>query len=214
MDRATLSSGLNNPARCAWNAPATAGNKPAGPGELNVAITRRTLMLASAGTFGHALRGPRGRSDQIGMTVPMTGPAAESGGFQQTGVKLALEMVNEKGVLGRPMTVTFEDDQTTNPRRGARLLPPVRRPGDGRLPRLDPLHPGDGDGARRAEDQQADDDRRHRPGTHPYGQPLAVPLPAERQLLRQGDLAIRHETHWRRRNGRSSTRPTRSAPAA
>ncbi len=52
---------------------------------------------------------------KVGMTVPMTGPAAESGGFQQTGVKIALDQVNEKGVLGRPMAVTFEDDQTTNP---------------------------------------------------------------------------------------------------
>ncbi len=52
---------------------------------------------------------------KVGMTVPLTGPAAESGGFQQTGVKIALDAVNEKGVLGRPMQVVFEDDQTTNP---------------------------------------------------------------------------------------------------
>jgi branched-chain amino acid transport system substrate-binding protein len=52
---------------------------------------------------------------KIGQVVPMTGPAAESGGFQQTGAKIALAEVNEKGVLGRPMSIVLEDDQTTNP---------------------------------------------------------------------------------------------------
>ena len=80
-----------------------------------MALTRRTLMLASAGTLAMPYVARAADPIKVGMTVPLTGPAAESGGFQQTGVKLALDEVNEKGVLGRPMTVVFEDDQTTNP---------------------------------------------------------------------------------------------------
>ena len=52
---------------------------------------------------------------KIGLVTPVTGPAAESGGFQVTGAKLALAAVNEKGVLGRQMELVMEDDQTTNP---------------------------------------------------------------------------------------------------
>ena len=78
-------------------------------------INRRTLMLASAGTLAMPFVARAADPLKVGMTVPMTGPAAESGGFQQTGVRIALDAVNEKGVLGRPMQVVFEDDQTTNP---------------------------------------------------------------------------------------------------
>ena len=80
-----------------------------------MALTRRTLMAAAAGTLAMPYVARAADPIKVGMTVPMTGPAAESGGFQQTGVKIALDQVNEKGVLGRPMAVTFEDDQTTNP---------------------------------------------------------------------------------------------------
>ncbi len=96
-----------------------------------MALTRRTLMLASAGTLAMPFIARAADPIKIGMTVPLTGPAAESGGFQQTGVKLALDEVNEKGVLGRPMTVVFEDDQTTNP--GA-VLAFSRLSGDASIP--------------------------------------------------------------------------------
>ncbi len=79
-----------------------------------MSLTRR-MMLASAGTLAMPFVARAADPIKVGMTVPMTGPAAESGGFQQTGVKLALDAVNEKGVLGRPLQVVFEDDQTTNP---------------------------------------------------------------------------------------------------
>ncbi len=52
---------------------------------------------------------------KLGMTVPLTGPAAESGGFQQTGARIALDEVNSKGVLGRQLELVTVDDQTTNP---------------------------------------------------------------------------------------------------
>jgi branched-chain amino acid transport system substrate-binding protein len=53
---------------------------------------------------------------KIGMVAPLTGPAAESGRYQTQGAKLAVEEVNQAGgVLGRPIKVVIEDDQTTNP---------------------------------------------------------------------------------------------------
>lgn len=53
---------------------------------------------------------------KIGMVAPLTGPAAESGRFQTQGAKLALDEINKAGgVLGRPLELTIEDDQTTNP---------------------------------------------------------------------------------------------------
>src|SRR3982751_3610975 len=53
---------------------------------------------------------------KIGMCAPVTGPAAESGGYAIKGAKLALEAVNKAGgVLGKQLELVIEDDQTTNP---------------------------------------------------------------------------------------------------
>src|SRR5215469_15055521 len=53
---------------------------------------------------------------KIGMTAPLTGPAAEWGRYETQGAKLATEKVNNAGgVLGRPIELVIEDDQTTNP---------------------------------------------------------------------------------------------------
>ncbi len=53
---------------------------------------------------------------KIGMCAPVTGPAAESGGYAIKGAKLALDAVNKAGgVLGRQLELIVEDDQTTNP---------------------------------------------------------------------------------------------------
>lgn len=58
----------------------------------------------------------QGATTKIGMVVPITGPAAASGAFALTGAKIALEAVNKAGgVLGKPMELVTEDDQTTNP---------------------------------------------------------------------------------------------------
>ncbi len=78
-------------------------------------MTRRTLLLASAGTLAMPYVARAADTLKIGMTVPVTGPAAESGGFMTTGAKLALDAANEKGVLGRKLELQIEDDQTTNP---------------------------------------------------------------------------------------------------
>jgi branched-chain amino acid transport system substrate-binding protein len=53
---------------------------------------------------------------RIGVTAPLSGPGAESGGYQIQGAELAVEEINKAGgVLGRPMELVIADDQTTNP---------------------------------------------------------------------------------------------------
>src|SRR6516165_9404918 len=53
---------------------------------------------------------------KIGMVAPLTGIRAESGRYTIQGAKLAAEEVNKAGgVLGRPIELVIEDDQTTNP---------------------------------------------------------------------------------------------------
>jgi branched-chain amino acid transport system substrate-binding protein len=58
----------------------------------------------------------QGATIKIGMCAPVTGPAAESGGYAIKGAKLALEAVNKAGgILGKQAELIIEDDQTTNP---------------------------------------------------------------------------------------------------
>ncbi len=58
----------------------------------------------------------QGATIKIGMCAPVTGPAAESGGYAIKGAKLALEAVNRAGgILGKQGELIVEDDQTTNP---------------------------------------------------------------------------------------------------
>ncbi|MGI3900200.1 MAG: ABC transporter substrate-binding protein [Janthinobacterium lividum] len=53
---------------------------------------------------------------RVGMVLPVTGPGADAGRFALGGAKLALDAVNKAGgVLGKPMELVTEDDQTTNP---------------------------------------------------------------------------------------------------
>ena len=82
-------------------------------------ITRRTLALGTAATLLAAPRILRaqgaGDTIKIGVLTPLTGPAAESGKLQQNGIRIAVDAVNAKGVLGRKFEVITEDDQTTNP---------------------------------------------------------------------------------------------------
>ncbi len=83
-------------------------------------LTRRGFTTALAGSIAApaVIRTAyaQGATVKLGMVVPMTGAAAESGSFAQTGAKIALEQVNKAGgVLGKPLELVFEDDQTTNP---------------------------------------------------------------------------------------------------
>ncbi len=78
-------------------------------------IQRRTLMLASAGALAMPWVARAADTLKIGVVSPLTGPAAESGGFMRTGIQLAVDEANENGVLGRKLETVVADDQTTNP---------------------------------------------------------------------------------------------------
>jgi branched-chain amino acid transport system substrate-binding protein len=53
---------------------------------------------------------------RIGMVAELTGVSAEIGASQVNGVRLALDEINQAGgVLGRPLEVDIEDNQSTNP---------------------------------------------------------------------------------------------------
>lgn len=73
------------------------------------------LALGCVVTFG-AVVARAAEPIKIGMVIPMTGPIAESGRFGIQGAKLAIEEVNKAGgVLGRPLELVTEDDQSANP---------------------------------------------------------------------------------------------------
>jgi branched-chain amino acid transport system substrate-binding protein len=83
-------------------------------------LTRRdfTAGLAVGITAPYVITSARaqGATIKIGMCAPVTGPAAESGGYAIKGAKLALDAVNKAGgVLGKQLELIVEDDQTTNP---------------------------------------------------------------------------------------------------
>jgi branched-chain amino acid transport system substrate-binding protein len=83
-------------------------------------LTRRdfTAGVAVGITAPYVVGGARaqGATLKIGMCAPVTGPAAESGGYAIKGAKLALDAVNKAGgVLGKQLELIVEDDQTTNP---------------------------------------------------------------------------------------------------
>lgn len=83
-------------------------------------LNRRQFVAGSAmGVAAPALlreAHAQGSTLKIGMTIPVTGPAAESGKYALNGAKLALDVVNKAGgVLGKQVELVVEDDQTTNP---------------------------------------------------------------------------------------------------
>jgi branched-chain amino acid transport system substrate-binding protein len=83
-------------------------------------LTRRDFSaLMAAGLAAPAVMrsaSAQGATLKIGMTVPVTGPAAEAGKYAVNGARLALENVNKAGgVLGKQVELVIEDDQTTNP---------------------------------------------------------------------------------------------------
>jgi branched-chain amino acid transport system substrate-binding protein len=84
-------------------------------------LTRRDFAAALAAGIAapHIMTSARaqgGATIKIGMCAPVTGPAAESGGYAIKGAKLALDAVNKAGgILGKQAELIVEDDQTTNP---------------------------------------------------------------------------------------------------
>ena len=68
-------------------------------------------MLAMLTCFGRAAEPLK-----IGVVAAVTGPLAESGLYRIQGAKLAVEEINKAGgLLGRPIELVIEDDQSTNP---------------------------------------------------------------------------------------------------
>ena len=83
-------------------------------------ITKRALMtgFAAGVAMPAVIRSAyaQGPTIKVGMVLPVTGPAADSGRYALIGAKVALEQVNKAGgVLGKPLELLTEDDQTTNP---------------------------------------------------------------------------------------------------
>ncbi|HVX76301.1 MAG TPA: ABC transporter substrate-binding protein [Bradyrhizobium sp.] len=83
-------------------------------------FTRRdfTIGMAAGIVAPYVITSARaqGATIKIGMCAPVTGPAAESGGYAIKGAKLALDAVNKAGgILGKQGELVVEDDQTTNP---------------------------------------------------------------------------------------------------
>src|ERR1700688_2716626 len=83
-------------------------------------LTRRdftaglAVVIAAPYVIGSARA--QGATIKIGMCAPVTGRAAESGGYAIKGAKLALDAVNKAGgILGKQAELIVEDDQTTNP---------------------------------------------------------------------------------------------------
>src|SRR6201994_2030823 len=89
-------------------------------GRNGMRLTRRDFAAALAAGIAapHIVTSARaqGATLKIGMCAPVTGPAAESGGYAIKGAKLALDAVNKAGgILGKQAELIVEDDQTTNP---------------------------------------------------------------------------------------------------
>ena len=79
-------------------------------------VARAALGALAAALMVAATNAQAADPIKIGMVAPLTGPGAESGRFQTQGAKLAAEEINKAGgVLGRPLELVIEDDQTTNP---------------------------------------------------------------------------------------------------
>lgn len=79
-------------------------------------ITRRTLLLSAVVTIATGERARAEQTIKIGQIAPATGANAQNGRFMMNGAKLAVEAVNHSGgVLGKPLELITEDDQTTNP---------------------------------------------------------------------------------------------------
>ncbi len=164
--------------------------------------TRRVFLksaatVAAAGVVAPSIIRPasaQGGSLRIGMVLPVTGPGADAGRFALNGAKIALEAVNKAGgVLGKPMEIVTEDDQTTNP--GAVLAFSKLASQPDLVAFL---------GSIRSTQNHAmapDILKTGKPvafgGTDPVltqpRQPLAVPLPPERQLLGPRHRRVRRD---------------------
>jgi branched-chain amino acid transport system substrate-binding protein len=79
-------------------------------------VTRRAVLLSSVAALAAGRRARAQETIKIGQIAPATGPNAQNGRFMTNGAKLAVEAMNSAGgILGKPIELVTEDDQTTNP---------------------------------------------------------------------------------------------------
>jgi branched-chain amino acid transport system substrate-binding protein len=79
-------------------------------------MTRTQALLIAVVLSALPLPTRAAESIKIGMVVPLTGAIADAGRYRLQGAKLAVEEINAAGgVLGRPLELIVEDDQTLNP---------------------------------------------------------------------------------------------------
>ena len=158
--------------------------------------SRRSLigMVSAGAAIGLVRPAFAADSIKIGMTIPMTGAGATTGQLQTQGTKLAIEQVNAAGgVLGRKLELVMEDDQTTNPGMVLAFSRLVNRGdlavilGSVRSTQVNAV--------------AADIKKSGIPvfigGSDPtlthMGNPVDLPLPAQRQLFGQGDRRVRRQ---------------------
>ena len=76
----------------------------------------KILSLYAAALFGLSAQVQAADPIKLGMMAESTGPNAEAGVYQINGAKMAIEEINAAGgVLGRPLELKVEDNQSTNP---------------------------------------------------------------------------------------------------
>ena len=80
-------------------------------------MKRNTFALCAAVALAAAsLQVQAADPIRFGLMAEASGPNAEAGVYQINGAKMALEEINAAGgVLGRPLELTTEDNQSTNP---------------------------------------------------------------------------------------------------
>ena len=153
-------------------------------------ITLAVLGLAAAMTVG-ALNLHAADTIKIGVVAPLTGPAAETGSYQIKGAKLAVEEINKAGgVLGKPVELIIEDDQTTNPgiimafSKLAGNKDIVGFLGSIRSTQVNAMSPDAIKVGKPVMIGGTD------PDTHPHGQSVVLPHPAERFLFGPSDRRL------------------------
>lgn len=86
---------------------------------MTTGLRKTSWVLATAAMMSAlgALHAPAALAQTVfGVSAPMTGPRALLGKYTKQGVDMAVEEVNAGGgVLGKPISVVFEDDQGDNP---------------------------------------------------------------------------------------------------
>ena len=158
--------------------------------------TRRSVNLGLVASLAAPAfsRGARAEGDtiKIGMVLPVTGPAADSGKYALTGAKNSARSGQQVGRRPRKADRTCHRGRSDHQSgRGAGLLQARRATRHCRVPRLDPFDAESRHGGRHLEDRQACLLWRHRSSADQDGQSLAHSLSAQRFLFGPRDRRLR-----------------------